>query len=74
MASTAAPSAPFLSPRPTQREAAVYYLRVLEIETPRWTTLLAASQGLPRPQDSPATLQERAWCSPIWYRAAATFE
>ena len=56
------------------RQSAVYYLRVLEIETPRWTTLLAASQGLPRPQDSPATIQELAWSSPIWYRAAATSE
>lgn len=51
-------------------QSAVYYLRVLEIETPRWTTLLAARHGLPRPQGTPATIQERAWSSPIWYRAA----
>jgi len=50
------------------RQSAVYYLRVLEIETPRWTTVLALRHGLPLPQHSPGTLQERAWSSPIWYR------
>lgn len=50
------------------KQAAVYYLRVLEIETPRWTTLLAVRHGLDIPQESAATIQERAWSSPIWYR------
>ncbi|MCB1631213.1 MAG: DUF3604 domain-containing protein, partial [Pseudomonadales bacterium] len=54
------------------RQSAVYYLRVLEIETPRWTTLMAARTGLPRPQTTAATVQERAWSSPIWYRAQAS--
>ncbi|MFO1511146.1 MAG: DUF3604 domain-containing protein [Steroidobacteraceae bacterium] len=49
-------------------EPAVYYLRVLEIPTPRWSTILAARHGMPLPKESPATLQERAWSSPIWYR------
>ncbi len=48
-------------------QAAAYYLRVLEIPTPRWSTLLAIEHGLPLPDDIPATLQERAWSSPIWY-------
>ncbi len=30
---------------------AVYYLRALEIPTPRWTTYLAAKRGLPVPDD-----------------------
>lgn len=51
--------------RPDQ--AAVYYVRVLEIPTPRWPTLRAIEYGLPLPKDSPPTIQERAWSSPIWY-------
>lgn len=46
---------------------AVYYARVLEIPTPRWSTLLAISNKLPIPKAAPATIQERAWTSPIWY-------
>lgn len=52
------------------RQPAVYYLRVLEVETPRWTTLMAERFGLPRPQASAAMIRERAWSSPIWYRGA----
>jgi hypothetical protein len=44
---------------------AIYYARVLEIPTPRWSTYLAARNGLPLPQGVPATLQERAWTSPV---------
>jgi hypothetical protein len=46
---------------------AVYYARVLEIPTPRWSTLLAIRNHLPLPASAPATIQERAWTSPIWY-------
>ena len=48
-------------------QAAVYYVRVLEIPTPRWTTLQAVEHHLPLPRDVAATIQERAWSSPIWY-------
>ena len=50
---------------------AVYYARVLEIPTPRWSTLLAIKNDLPIPAEAPATLQERAWSSPVWYTPAS---
>ncbi|HEY3949006.1 DUF3604 domain-containing protein [Phenylobacterium sp.] len=49
------------------RTAAVYYARALEIPTPRWSTILAVKEKLPLPTAVPATIQERAWSSPIWF-------
>ena len=49
---------------PAQR--AVYYVRALENPSCRWSTWEAVRAGVePRP-DLPATIQERAWSSPIW--------
>ena len=49
---------------------AVYYARALEIPTPRWSTLLAIKSHLPIPKSVAATIQERAWTSPIWFTPA----
>jgi hypothetical protein len=51
-------------------QPAVYYARVIEIPTPRWSTLLAITNHLPLTTEVTATIQERGWSSPIWYTPA----
>jgi hypothetical protein len=50
--------------------SAAYYVRVLEIPTPRWSTYDSARNNMPLSKAVPATIQERAWSSPIWYTPA----
>ena len=50
---------------------AFYYARVLEIPTPRWTTIEAHKLGIAPPSNVAATVQERAWSSPIMYTPTA---
>lgn len=47
-----------------------YYARVLEIPTPRWSTYLSAKYKMPLNTLTEATIQERAWTSPVWYTPA----
>lgn len=54
-----------------QAELAFYYLRVLEIPTPRWTAYDAKYFKLKNiPDGVPMITQERAYSSPIWYTPA----
>ena len=46
---------------------AVYYARVLEIPTPRWTAYEAKRFGITLPAAAEMTTQERAYTSPVWY-------
>lgn len=50
---------------PGQR--AFYYVRVIEIPTPRWVAYDAARNGLKLPAGIEQIAQERAYSSPIWY-------
>jgi len=48
-------------------ERAFYYVRVVEIPTPRWTAYDAKRFGVEMPEEVPMTTTERAYTSPIWY-------
>ncbi|NEP85912.1 MAG: DUF3604 domain-containing protein [Okeania sp. SIO2C2] len=50
---------------PTAR--AFYYLRALEIPTPRYSTYDAAELGIVPNSVVATEVQDRAWSSPIWY-------
>jgi hypothetical protein len=50
-------------------QPAFYYVRVLQIPTPRQHLFDALALGIdPATFGLPPTIQERAWSSPIWYR------
>ena len=46
---------------------AFYYMRVIEIPTPRWSLYDAVRFDVKHPDDAPTSTQERAYTSPIWY-------
>ena len=49
-----------------QDESAAYYIRALENPKCRWSTWDAVRNGTPPNPNMKATLQDRAWGSPIW--------
>ncbi len=48
-------------------QSAFYYVRVIEIPTPRWTTYDHVIFGVDLPKNHDPFQQERAYTSPIWY-------
>ena len=60
-------SAQWMDPAFDPAEAAFYYVRVIEIPKPRWTTHDAAFFDIPLPESVAPTVQDRAYTSPIWY-------
>ncbi|NNC73224.1 MAG: DUF3604 domain-containing protein [Sphingomonadaceae bacterium] len=51
-------------------ERAFYYVRVLEIPTPRWPLFDRLRYGAELPEDAELVAQERAYGSPVWYSPA----
>jgi len=49
------------------RQRAFYYVRVIEIPTPRWTAYDAKRFGVTMPKEVSISIQDRAYTSPIWY-------
>jgi len=52
----------------TQR--AFYYVRVIQIPTPRWTAYDQKRYGIKMADNVPMTVTDRAYTSPIWYTPA----
>ncbi len=50
-----------------QEQHAFYYARVLEITTPRWSEYDRSRLDAPLAPETPRTVQDRAYSSPIWY-------
>jgi hypothetical protein len=48
-------------------ERSFYYVRVLEIPTPRWVVYDKVRLGATLPEGAQLIHQERAYTSPIWY-------
>ena len=53
----------------TQR--AFYYVRVIQIPSPRWTAYDQKRYGIKMPAYVPMTVTDRAYTSPVWYSPAA---
>ena len=49
-------------------QSAFYYVRVIEIPTPRWTAYDAKYFNIDMPKEVPMITTERAYTSPIWYK------
>ncbi len=57
----------WVDPNFDPKQRAFYYVRVIEIPTPRWTAYDAKFFGIKMPEDVAMTVQDRAYTSPIWY-------
>jgi len=60
-------TAHWVDPQFDANQRAFYYLRVLEIPTPRHSLFDKIALDQMALQNGPETLQERAYSSPIWY-------
>ena len=53
------------------QQLAFYYVRVLEILKPRWTSYDAAAGSRALPPGVTAVVQDRAYSSPVWFQPAS---
>lgn len=60
-------SAMWTDPNFDSTQHAFYYVRVLQVPTPRHSLYDAIALQMSVPEEGPATIQERAYTSPIWY-------
>jgi hypothetical protein len=60
-------AAHWVDPNFDPKQKAFYYVRVIEIPTPRWTAYDAKFFNVKMPEDTKMTVQDRAYTSPIWY-------
>jgi hypothetical protein len=60
-------SAHWTDPNFNSKHAAFYYIRVIEIPTPRWTAYDAKFFNVKMPKGTEMQVQDRAYTSPIWY-------
>ncbi len=52
-------------------QRAFYYVRLIQIPSPRWTAYDQKRYGIKMAADVPMTVTNRAYTSPIWYTPAA---
>ena len=52
------------------KQRAFYYVRVIQIPSPRWTAYDCKRYGIKMDDKVPMTVTERAYTSPIWYTPA----
>ena len=60
-------SAVWRDPAYDPSQQALYYARVIEIPKPRWTEYDRKFFNMELPEETPRTVQDRAYSSPIWY-------
>ncbi len=60
-------TAHWVDPEFDPKQRAFYYVRVIEIPTPRWTAYDAKFFKIKMPENVRMVVQDRAYTSPIWY-------
>jgi hypothetical protein len=60
-------SAYWKDPDFSAKQLAFYYVRVIQIPSPRWTAYDCKRYGIKMPDYVPMTVTDRAYTSPVWY-------